>query len=88
MEKSSVIEFASGHGLRWEEEEEDSSRWRSQSWYFWTVDIGLESEWEEGADSVWGYLWGQHWRYRAQQIAKAVTWEQAWYVLEMEKVEG
>lgn len=31
MEKSSVIEFASGHGLRWEEEEEDNSRWGGQS---------------------------------------------------------
>lgn len=54
MEKSSVIEFASGHGLRWEEEEEDNSRWGGQSRYFWRVDIGLEPEWEEGVGSVWG----------------------------------
>lgn len=33
IEKRSVIELASGHGLRWEEKEEDKSRWGSQGKY-------------------------------------------------------
>lgn len=32
-------------------------------------------------------MWGQHWRQRAEQMAKAVNWEHASYVLEVEKIE-
>ena len=34
IEKSKVLEFASDHGLKWEEEEEGNSRWAGQSQYF------------------------------------------------------